>query len=100
MLFCEGQKPTNLALSFYIHIHNLCCFRFFFFFFEIVSLGITDSPLKYKNVFKNSLDVCCSFVSPSFDLAIQWLCNADKSSHDPRLRLKYVPILILHSLLW
>jgi 18S rRNA (guanine1575-N7)-methyltransferase len=24
----------------------------------------------------------------------QWLCNADKSSHEPRLRLKYAPEVI------
>jgi 18S rRNA (guanine1575-N7)-methyltransferase len=31
--------------------------------------------------------VLCLF----FCLFVQWLCNADKSSHDPRLRLKCVP---------
>ena len=25
---------------------------------------------------------------------MQWLCNADKSSHEPRMRLKYVVALI------
>ena len=27
-------------------------------------------------------------------MTMQWLCNADKSSHNPRLRLKYVPLLV------
>jgi len=30
----------------------------------------------------------------NFDMIMQWLCNADKSSHNPRLRLKYVPFLV------
>jgi 18S rRNA (guanine1575-N7)-methyltransferase len=38
-----------------------------------------------------SFRICQFRTVPFFCLFVQWLCNADKSSHDPRLRLKCVP---------
>ena len=49
----------------------------------------------YSFKFFNSLIMTILFLIPQFTtfpyvfLCMQWLCNADKSSHDPRLRLKY-----------
>ena len=69
------------------------------------SLGRTFSPLNTQYVHQWLHVNAKTFSTRHFSalistivllfLFIQWLCNADKSSHVPRLRLKYVYLFLL-----